>query len=360
MTIRPELAALGIDDPDVQDAVVRSRADSSWTPVDIGAALRGGVPEVRPQLLKRTDGEALLYPGRTHWLSGEPETGKSWIALAAAREAIWARRAVVYVDFEDSPEGTVGRLMALCLAVEEVSAHFHYVNPQEAARRGDLDWLSDLRPALVVVDGVSESITLHSLDPDRTRDIVEWRRRMLSPLRASGAAVLALDHVVKSRDERGRWPIGSQHKLGALDGAAYSLEAISPFSRTHAGVSRLTVVKDRPGQVRAFAAEGKHAGDFRLTPGDDGAVVAEITPPAQRESPGGLYPADRRVLGVLPTEQAAALVQREIGDRLASDGEGPPLKASTIDDCLRRLRREGMVDGIAEGRGKVGLWWRTS
>jgi hypothetical protein len=48
-----------------------SPGGSSWAPVDLTAHLDGShVPEV-PALLRRTDGRALLYPGRVHSARGE-------------------------------------------------------------------------------------------------------------------------------------------------------------------------------------------------------------------------------------------------------------------------------------------------
>ena len=46
---------------------------ASWQPVDLGPYLDGSYEPPVPCLLSRSDGAALLYPGRVHWLSGEPE-----------------------------------------------------------------------------------------------------------------------------------------------------------------------------------------------------------------------------------------------------------------------------------------------
>jgi hypothetical protein len=67
----------------------------------------------------------------------------------------------------------------------------------------------------------------------------------------TNAAVLTVDHVVKSKDARGRFALGSQEKLNQVTGAAYALEvsqAIYPGAR---GSLVLRVTKDRIGQVRA-------------------------------------------------------------------------------------------------------------
>jgi hypothetical protein len=54
--------------------------------VDISALLDGTLPEPpAPVLLKRSDGVALFYAGQVNFLFGDPEAGKSWVCLAAAR-----------------------------------------------------------------------------------------------------------------------------------------------------------------------------------------------------------------------------------------------------------------------------------
>jgi DNA-binding PadR family transcriptional regulator len=64
------------------------------------------------------------------------------------------------------------------------------------------------------------------------------------------------------------------------------------------------------------------------------------------------------VLAVLGGPEEPATV-REIGDRLATDGEGPPLKKRTILDALDDLLSEGLVDGERPGSGLPSRWWRT-
>ncbi|MEX0991592.1 MAG: AAA family ATPase [Actinomycetota bacterium] len=354
-----ELVTLGLDDPDVHHAVAAAHRETSWEPLDVGPAIRGDVPEIRPTLLARSDGEALLYPGRTHSLAGEPESGKSWVALAACADEIRKGSAVVYCDFEDSVGAAIERLRALRVPDHAISERFLFVSPEESARPHELDWVLDVRPALVVVDGVNASIVLQGYDPQDTAGTESWRRRILTPFRSSGAAILALDHVVKSKESRGRYAFGSQHKLGALDGAAYLIESISPFSRTHPGVSRVTIAKDRPGWVRAFAKDRKYAADFRLVPHGDGTVEAGLFPPAERILSDELNPAARRVLAVLSSVETNALSQRQIGDKVAQDGDSfGPLKAKTIDDGLRRLLQKELVDSTGGGRGRPSLWWR--
>jgi hypothetical protein len=70
-------------------------------------------------------------------------------------------------------------------------------------------------------------------------------------------------------------------------------------------------------------------------------------------------PSQRRILAVL--SRAAATETRErtvrqIGDALAKDGLGPPLKKRTIQDALTELIEDGLADGETSP-GVRGRYW---
>ena len=60
--------------------------------------------EALPSMLDRADGETLLYAGKLNSIFGEPGTGKSWVALMAAIEALSRGGSVLWWDFEDKPD----------------------------------------------------------------------------------------------------------------------------------------------------------------------------------------------------------------------------------------------------------------
>lgn len=68
-----------------------------------------------------------------------------------------------------------------------------------------------------------------------------------------------------------------------------------------------------------------------------------------------LSPAGRRVLTVLPVG-GPGFTYREIGDAVAADGQGPPLKRTTIQRALSDLGP--LVDGDQPGTGLPSRWWR--
>ncbi|MDP9297634.1 MAG: AAA family ATPase [Actinomycetota bacterium] len=71
----------------------------------------------------------------------------------------------------------------------------------------------------------------------------------------------------------------------------------------------------------------------------------------------GRSPAQRRVLAALEGPERA-LGWREVGDRLAKDGAGSPLKKRTILEALEELTDANLVDGDVSP-GVPGRWWRV-
>jgi hypothetical protein len=56
---------------------------------DVAGLLAGELPDPpAPQVLRRSDGHALFYKGQVNMLFGEPESGKTWVALAAVTEVL--------------------------------------------------------------------------------------------------------------------------------------------------------------------------------------------------------------------------------------------------------------------------------
>jgi hypothetical protein len=319
------------------------------------------VLEQAPALLVRSDGRSLLYAGKRHSLYGEPESGKTWAALGASGELLIGNQHVVYLDFEDRASTVVGRLVELGISPEAILGWFHYIRPEEPLERQgrtDLNRVLALAPALAVLDGMTEAMTLHGLSPDANPDVAKFNERVVRPIADSGAAVVTIDHVTKSRDGRGRWAIGAQHKLAGIDGAAFAFEVVRPFGKGLHGVARIEVTKDRPGFVREVSLGGKLAGELHIFAQEGGTLAVEIRPVDLGTDETGLSPSRRWVLGVLPTEPVDGLTVEQIGDRTAEAGH--PLKSNTIQKALGELFHRRLVDRDDGGVGSAYRWWRTS
>jgi hypothetical protein len=216
-------------------------AATSWTPENLGAVLAGEAVDPEPTILSRTDQVALIYGGKLHQVSGEPESCKGWLALEAAAERLALDNCVLYLDFEDSAPTIVSRLRALGVTDDRIRDGFIYIRPHEpltdGAARDALDAAFAREPELVVIDGVTEALTIHGLDLGDNADVARWLELLPRLAGRSGAAVVLVDHVVKAPEARGRYALGAQHKLAGVD-VAYSLAVVEPFARGAPGWSR--------------------------------------------------------------------------------------------------------------------------
>ncbi|MGV9854979.1 DnaB-like helicase N-terminal domain-containing protein [Streptomyces sp. NPDC003442] len=236
---------------------LRQRSDTGWEFSDLSSVLNGSHKPVTPVVGARDDGHGLFYPGHVNGVQGESEAGKSWVALITALIEINRGNHVVYIDFEDSEAGVVGRLLLIGALPRDLQERFHYVRPHITPAPGDLRAFvcraAEVQPTLVVVDGVTEAMSMLGLELKDNTEIAKFRRMLLRPLADTGAAVVSLDHVVKNSESRGRYALGGVHKLNGVDGVQYMLEAVHPFGINAEGRSRLRVAKDRPAQVRKHA-----------------------------------------------------------------------------------------------------------
>jgi hypothetical protein len=248
----------------------------SWEPVDLGPYLRGEIKQPEPSVgICRNDGIRLLYPGKEHSIVGEMEAGKTWFTTASAHAEITAGNHVVYVHFEEAnPSDIIGRLLSLGTDEDNILALFHFVGPDIPVTADRMDRLCSYRPTLAILDGVNEAMSLHAMAIREEDGAAAFRRRLIKPFTAAGAAVLSCDHVIKDRESRGRYALGSIHKGNAIDGALLMLENAEPFGRGQRGRSHVYVTKDRPGFLRQH---GRATG----TPGKT--LMAELVVDDERE-----------------------------------------------------------------------------
>lgn len=228
-------------------------APRTWGAQDLRSVLDGTYRPPQPSVGRRDDGVGLFYPGRMNSVASESEAGKTWFALIACLQEINDENHVLYLDFEDDAGGVVGRLLCLGANPKDVLEFFHYVRPENAmtpADQVDLAAVLETKPTLAIVDGVTEGMSLFGLELKDNTDIAKFGRMLLRPLQHAGAAVVTLDHVVKSSENRGRYSIGGVHKLNGLNGVMYMLENRRPFGIGVTGKSTIRVAKDRPGQIR--------------------------------------------------------------------------------------------------------------
>jgi len=234
-----------------------SDEESSWKPIALKDYYDGLFQAPIATLLKRTDGHGLIYEGRVHSIYGESESGKSWIAQIATAECLKNDKKVIYIDFESDAIDIVNRLKALGVSRANLLQYFSYIRPEGARDADDPYWQAILEPksaTLIIIDGVTESLTMWGGESKDNDAITRWMRLFPRTVAtASGAAVVLIDHITKNAETRGRFAIGGQAKLATIDGAAYLVEPLEALAPGRTGTLTMRVTKDRPGFVRKIA-----------------------------------------------------------------------------------------------------------
>lgn len=240
----------------LESATAGKQFKSTWSKVDLTEYLDPNYVPVQPTMLQRSDGVFLLYPGKSHSIYGESESGKSWIAMYETVQLINAGHNVLYLDFEDTPQCVVERLLALGATHRAIKDHLDYRRPENAPGFSDTDEWNDIlhtEYAMIVVDGVTQALSYFGKKSDDNGDVTSWMSGFVNKLAdTTGAAVVLIDHVTKSHDGRGRFAIGAQAKLSTLTGAAYSVDVKDICGKGRKGRLTLRVTKDRPGTVRGY------------------------------------------------------------------------------------------------------------
>lgn len=265
---------------EARDSLANPPATTTWSPVDLAPVLAGEYLDPPPTMLHRTDGVALLYDGAVHVIAGESESGKTWLALIAALELLQNDEPVVFVDFEDRADRVVGRLLGLGATFDQIAANFSYIRPD---RPLDDDGRAQLAPhltgaRLVILDGVTEAMTLHGYDLNSNADTALYLALLPRWIADHGPAVVMIDHLPKDKEKHDRHAIGAQHKLAGIDGVQYLVKMIQPFARGRRGLARVDIGKDRPGHVRQ-QAHGRTIAEFTLdASGDELVLIAHLMP----------------------------------------------------------------------------------
>lgn len=286
-----------------------------------------------PAYLKRTDGVALLYPGKDSYLYAETESGKSWLALLAVVQCVTDGVPVIVVDFEEGDELEYGtRLLDLGLPESQLTdpARFRYVMPDGPCTDEIMTEAADMGARVVINEGMSVAYDVYGLQVKENDSATAFRRQLVKPHLVAGRAVLTTDHVVKDRESRGRYAIGGVMKLNAASGGAYLLANVEGFAPGKRGASVLYVTKDRPGGVKRH---GVGAGD-RFDP-----QVRRIGTLVVDDSRAWVTYLD---VSVLPpaADDAAAAEPAPLADRLLEAIDR--LRAAGRPPSLRAIRGEGL------------------
>lgn len=341
----------------------------SWRPRDLAALLAGKITRVEPTLLPRSDGRALLYPGKVHSFHGESESGKSLVLMGEAVRLIKAGQNVLWVTFDSDEEEDVARALRFGATPEEILAHLHYIRPEVAPTTVPHSYRAMLegRYALAVIDGVVDAMGLitQGAKGDPNEVFSEFFR--IFPKRVAdrtGAATVLVDHVTKDAESRGRFAIGAQAKMAALTGAAYLVEPDKDNAPCagQVGTVILRVGKDRPAGVRRYCgprrARDRTQEAARVTLDDTGEfTVMTVEPPDQ--DPFVALDSEERPKADLPYQHMEAVARF-----LESRPDGVPRRdvetavngrAAVVRLAMNELIRLKYVEEDNRGRGLAKL-----
>jgi hypothetical protein len=311
--------------------------DDDWQVVDLGAILDGSYDPPVPTLGLRTDGVGLLYPGRVHSFSGEPGGGKTWLGLHHVAEIVAGGGSAGMIDYEDGPGAIVARLLALGVPASAVRERFVYVRPEGPVGNVTVPQLVALDLDLWVVDSVGEALAVEGLNPNADEDVAQWYRKVPRRLAAGGAAVELLDHVAKDRETRGSWAIGSQRKLAAIDGAAYTVAVVKAPTKEDDGHLMIQCAKDRHGAHR----RGEKVAEALVLNSPDGGVSVLVRRPVEGDAPTNYMEKVSTYLegAKLDPPQNVTAIKAALGGKKAKVGE-----------ALGVLVERGYVERIKDGR----------
>lgn len=342
----------------------------SWEPMDLSGYLDGTYKPEEATMFVRTDGVGLIYPGLVHDFHGESESGKSLVAQAICAGLIMDGQEVIYLDFESGPGPMAQRMLAFGLTPEQIMERFIYVrpelNPYALTETDAFKALLGRRPALVILDGVTDALVQFGAGSDSNDEITKWHRYVPRTIAdRTRAAIILIDHVVKSSESRGRFAIGGQAKLATIDGASYAVEIKEPIGKGMRGLIVLRVGKDRPGTVRpecgAWRASDRSQEAVRVvidSKADPGRIQWEFLPPESsvEDAPEEDVPRNTWTpYGAM--ERASKLVQAQAGGTMRKAelktlmaAKFPGTKDKTIAQALALLTDGGY---LVEDHGRL-------
>lgn len=337
-------------------------ASPSWQFEDLAQLASGIELPPTPTVFQREDGQGLFYRGAVNDLHGEPGCGKSMIAQIATAQELKADRDVIYIDYEDSARNVVKRLLLLGVSGEQIIGHLHYVRPSAKPSsptslggwRETLDYADTA--TLAIIDGVTSCLAYAGLDSNSGDDIAAWYNTMPRLISACGPAVVLIDHVVKSKDNRGRYAGGSMQKLALIDGISYSVDMTKPVGKGVRGTIVIKSGKDRISEIEehcavSWSSNGSHlreAARIEINSTDPKLMRVTIARPnmmpseettRQRglERPTGLMEKVSRIIENAPEEPN----QTEIIELLKDDGSSA--RKTTVLTAINRLLEGGWI-----------------
>lgn len=334
---------------------------------DFAALLNGALPDPpKPAVLTRTDDICIFYRGKRNELYGDPEGGKTMLAMAAAAQELRDGGNALFIDADgNGPAETAERLLMLGAPRESLTdpSRFRHCQPDDAAEL--MQYVNDSAgwANLVIIDCVGEVVPMFSGKSNDADDYTRIARQVTTPFITTGAAVILIDHPAKNPDSRAYGSGGTMAKRRAITGVSIELKAKRQFIPGAGGTAELWVNKDRPGGLRRHCPAGtgrrQLAGTFVVeSPDPSGRAAWRIAPEGADAAATTFDVQAERYL-----DAARALARPFTADELAAavGGETPPTRSQreSARRNIVRLTENGRLEVVKEptkGHGGAGLW----
>lgn len=353
-------------------AAASAREEGVGLYADLGWVAAGGVPPQlpMPEVFQREDGIGLFYHGKINGIYGEPETAKTWLALAAIVEALRRGERAVFLDVDhNGAEVLASRLVALQASSEPIlhlladPDRFRIAlpeSPQDLTQFvADMrEWLPGGR-SVAVIDSLGEVIPMYGAASKDNDQITTVLRLLARPLAQLGSAVILIDHVAKGDGGDSGYAIGGTAKKRAINGSY--IKAMTPSAGNTPrpggiGKVQLMVEKNRDGHLRRYA-EGKHIGTFVLDSSGGMQTIATFQLPAKKSERAG---AAEAAAGTINRELAAKVCEHLAMVDPLKNGKGfnvlfGELKGNrtALSEVLKRLVEDGFLATSQGARGST-------
>lgn len=272
----PEMLAPG-GEPTSQDALHEALRQG---PVMAGDWWDTELQLVEPAYFDVPGSKPLLYPGKSHAFIGEPGRGKTMLAQHALVQEAKAGRCCLFIDLEKGFDSWRERVRSLG-ATKEDAARMGYwrltqgVSPRAVERI--VTFGQHWGVQCVVIDSVGRAVTRAGLEENSNDHVRQWYDGAVEPLLRCGFTLLLIDHFKKPGEGGGfrggsgssRYAKGAGAKLDVIDGAAYGVQTITPFSREKAGRLKVVCAKDNNGARH----EDQVACEVEVTPLEGGRII---------------------------------------------------------------------------------------
>lgn len=282
--------------------------------------------------------EPVLVAGRVHLVYGEPESGKTILALSWMLQLIQQGHHVMFVDEESGEQSVAQLLRAMGADSRIVDERLHYFPFTSVGDPMELERMKAYARAInaraVFVDSLTDMLASAGVDENAGTEVTGWMLNVAQAMAREeyAPAVVLVDHIAKDADNR-RYAVGSRAKKAKSDVLWY-VEKLLRFDRQTVGRVALHRHKNRPGVL-------PHQVLFTVG-GEDGRLICRPLDPVVDQL--DQHPLEADILAALAEEPMSSV-------RLAEE-----LGAAqrTVSRVLARLSQRGLVR--MDGGGRASRW----